>query len=219
VNHYLATLSHALTVATREWGWLEASPMPAVQRLREPRGRVRVLSDEERPRLLAACQGSRNRCLYLVVLLAVSTGGRKMEILALRWPDVDLTRGVLTFHQTKNREPRSVPLTGQALTLMQHHARIRRIDTDLVFPRRDGHTPVDIRSAWKRALWDAGIADFRFHDLRHSAASYLAMEGASLVELAEVLGHKTLAMVKRYAHLTEAHTRRVVERMTAAKFP
>jgi integrase len=219
VNQYLATLSHALTVAAREWGWLEASPMAAVQRLREPRGRVRILSDEERPRLLAACQGSHNRCLYPVVLLAVSTGGRKMEILALRWPDVDLQRGVLTFHQTKNREPRRVPLTGPALTLMQHRARRRRLDTDLVFPRRDGHTPVDIRASWQRALGDAGIADFRFHDLRHSAASYLAMEGASLVELAEVLGHKTLAMVQRYAHLTEAHTRRVVERMTAAKFP
>jgi integrase len=190
-----------------------------VQRLRAPRGRVRVLSDEERPRLLAACQGSRTRCLYLVVLLAVSTGGRKMEILALRWPDVDLQREVLTFHQTKNREPRRVPLTGPALTLMQHHARRRRRDTDLVFPRRDGHRPVEIRAAWQRALRDAGIADFRFHDLRHSAASYLAMEGASLVELAEVLGHKTLAMVQRYAHLTEAHTRRVVARMTAAKFP
>jgi integrase len=218
-NRYLAVLSHAFTVAVQEWGWLEASPMRGVRRLREPRGRVRVLSDEERLRLLEACHGSHNRCLYPVVLLAVSTGARKMEILSLRWPDVDLKRGVLTFHETKNKERRSVPLTGKALPLMQHHARIRRIDTPLVFPRADGLKPSDLRYAFRQALREAGIIDFRFHDLRHSTASYLAMQGASLVEIAEVLGHRTLQMTKRYTHLTEAHTRHIVERMTAAMFP
>jgi integrase len=219
VNQYLATLAHAFTVAVIAWQWLEASPMPAVRRLREPSGRVRFLSDAERPRLLAACQASHNRCLYPVVLLAVSTGARKMEILSLRWPDVDLKRGVLTFHQTKNRERRTVPLTGQALTLMQHHARVRRIDTPLVFPRADGLQPIDLRYAFRQALRAAGLVDFRFHDLRHSAASYLAMSGATLVDIAEVLGHKTLQMTKRYTHLTEAHTRRVVAQMNAAMFP
>ena len=72
--------------------------------------------------------------------------------------------------------------------------------------------------AWGNAVERAGIANFRFHDLRHSAASYLAMNGASLAEIAEVLGHKTLAMVKRYAHLSEAHTRSIVERMNRAVF-
>jgi integrase len=218
-NRYLAVLSHACTVAIQEWGWMEGSPLRGVRRLREPRGRVRFLSDAERPRVLAACQASHNRLLAPVVVLALSTGARKMEILALRWPDVDLKRGVLTFHQTKNRERRTVPLTGQALALMQHHARVRRIDTPLVFPRADGLLPIDLRYAWRQALHAAGIADCRFHDLRHSAASYLAMQGASPMDIAEVLGHKTLAMVKRYAHLSEAHTRRVVERMNAAIFP
>jgi integrase len=92
VNQYLATLSHAFTVAVTEWQWLAASPMPRVRRLREPRGRVRYLTDEERPRLLAACQASRNRCLYAVVILALSIGARKMEILRLTWRDVDLQR-------------------------------------------------------------------------------------------------------------------------------
>lgn len=70
-----------------------------------------------------------------------------------------------------------------------------------------------IRKSWERILLDCKIEDFRFHDLRHSAASYLAMNGASLAEIAEVLGHKTLQMVKRYAHLSEAHTASVVEKM------
>ena len=72
--------------------------------------------------------------------------------------------------------------------------------------------------AWHKARKRAGIDDFRWHDLRHSAASYLAMNGASLAEIAEILGHKTLAMVKRYAHLSEAHTARVVERMNERIF-
>ena len=88
----------------------------------------------------------------------------------------------------------------------------------LVFPDATGKRPVGILEAWEYAVKRAGIADFRFHDLRHTCASYLAMNGASLLEIAEVLGHKTLTMVKRYAHLTEAHTRSVVERMNQAIF-
>jgi integrase len=139
-------------------------------------------------------------------------------LLSLRWPDVDLKRGTLTFHQTKNGERRAVPLTGQALALMGQHAKVRRLDTMLVFPNATGKRPVGIREAFEGAVERAGIVDFRFHDLRHTFASYLAMNGASLLEIAEVLGHKTLAMVKRYAHLCEAHTRGVVERMNRAVF-
>lgn len=101
---------------------------------------------------------------------------------------------------------------------MHQQALTRRTETALVFPSHDGTTPMSIRTAWEHAVKRAGIVDFRFHDLRHSAASYLAMNGASLVEIADVLGHKTLAMVKRYVHLSEAHTRGVVERMNRAVF-
>jgi integrase len=101
---------------------------------------------------------------------------------------------------------------------MGQHAKVRRLDTVLVFPNATGRKPLGIREAFEGAVERAGITDFRFHDLRHTAASYLAMSGASLAEIAEVLGHKTLAMVKRYAHLSEAHTRSVVERMNRAVF-
>jgi integrase len=90
---------------------------------------------------------------------------------------------------------------------------MRRIDTRLLFPDGSGKKPIIIRAPWHKALKQAGIEDFRFHDLRHSAASYLAMSGASLAEIAEVLGHKTLEMVKRYSHLSEQHTASVVEKM------
>jgi integrase len=218
VNQYLATLSHALNTAVMEWGWLEASPLRRVRRLREPRGRVRWLDADERQRLLAACAASSNRWLAPVVVLALATGARKMEILGLTWRDVDLPRARLLLQVTKTGERRSVPLTGPALTAMQQLAKVRRLDTALVFPRHDGRAPLDIRHAWQQAVRQAGLEDFRFHDLRHCCASYLAMNGASLVEIAEVLGHQTLQMVKRYAHLTEAHTAQVVARMTAAIF-
>jgi integrase len=104
------------------------------------------------------------------------------------------------------------------LEILTQHAKMRCLDTPLVFPDRTGTRPVGIREAFEWALKRAGITNFRFHDCRHCAASYLAMNGASLAEIAEVLGHKTLAMVKRYAHLSEAHTAGVVARMNAAIF-
>jgi len=219
VNGYLAVLSHAFTVAVTEWQWLEASPLERVQRLREPEGRGRCLTEDERQRLLEACDASPNRWLAPVVVLALSTGARKQEILGLTWADVDLRRATVTFQHTKNRTRRTLPLTRRALEEVHQLAKVRRLDTSLLFPRADGRQPIDLRAAWARALQEAGIGDFRFHDLRHSAASYLAMSGASLVEIAAILGHRTLQMVQRYAHLAEGHTAGVVARMNAALFP
>jgi integrase len=100
---------------------------------------------------------------------------------------------------------------------------VRRIDSNLLFPAKEitpqkPQKPINLRRDWEAALKVAEIQDFKFHDLRHSAASYLAMNGASLAEIAEVLGHKTLQMVKRYAHLSEGHTARVVESMNQKIF-
>jgi integrase len=219
VNGYLTTLGRALAVAVREWQWLEDSPMARVQKLRLPTPPTRYLTDDERQRLLAACQQSHNRLLYPVVVLALATGARKMELLGLTWGDVDWHRERVLFRDTKNQTPRVVPLAPVALEVLRTVAKVRRLDTPLLFPRTDGRQPIDLRYAWAQTLQQAGMPEgFRFHDLRHSAASYLAMNGASLVEIAEILGHKTLAMVKRYAHLSESHTRTVLTRMTATIF-
>lgn len=219
VNRYMAILSHAFSVAVNEWGWLDDSPMRKVRKMREPKGRIRFLSDEERQRLLSECQKSTHSpYLYLVVVIALSTGARYGEIISLRWKDVDLSRGLLVLHETKNNERRVLPLAGHALEVMKSHAKIRRIDSPFVFPNLKGDQPSHIRTAFENALKRAEITDFRFHDLRHSAASYLAMGGASLAEIAEVLGHKTLQMVKRYAHLSEAHTSAVVAKMNERIF-
>lgn len=218
MNRYLAILSHVFTVAVKEWGWIEENPVLKVSKMKEPRGRVRFLSEDERKNLLEECKKSESPCLYKVVVLALSTGARRMEILGLKWQDVDIARDVITLHETKNGERRVLPLAGHALALIKQHSKVRQLNCDLVFPGKLLQNPVDIRTPWETALKKAKICDFRFHDLRHSAASYLAMNGASLAEIAEILGHKTLQMVKRYSHLSEAHTSKVVARMNEKIF-
>ena len=218
VNRYLAALSHLFTIAVREWGWIEENPLRKVTKMKEPRGRVRFLSDEERLSLLQACKDSYSPYLYIAVVLALSTGGRRMEILGLRWQDVDIPRGIITLHETKNGERRILPLTGHALELIKTHAKIRVLTSDYVFPSKNYKKPIDLRSPFETALKRAEIIDFRWHDLRHSCASYLAMNGASLAEIAEILGHKTLQMVKRYSHLSEAHTSKIVTKMNNVIF-
>lgn len=233
VVRYLAALSHVFTVSVREWQWTEVNPLVRVTKPKEPRGRVRFLSEDapdgapgERTRLLAACKASASADLYPAVVLALSTGARAQEVLGLRWPQVDLVRRAALLEDTKNGERRVLPLHGLALDLLKDRAKVRKLDTDLLFPgrpRRDEtgkliYKPVDLRTPFETALRVAGVEDFHWHDLRHSAASYLAMGGASLAEIAEVLGHKTLAMVGRYAHLSEAHTSAVVSRMNRKIF-
>ena len=218
VNRYLAILSHVFTIAMKEWGWVNENPLRKVTKMKEPRGRVRFLSDPEREALLAECKNSENPWLYTIVVLALSTGARKMEILGLNWQDIDLARGVIILPQTKNGERRRLPLAGHALELMKEHSKVRQLNTNLVFPGKNLINPIDIRTPWENALKRAGINDMKFHDTRHCTASYLAMNGASLAEIAEILGHKTLQMVKRYAHLSDAHTSKVVARMNEKIF-
>jgi len=218
VNRYLAALSHVFSVARDEWGWVKVNPVRRVK-LPEPGGRVRVLSDAERKRLLAACKKHKNAYVELVVVLALSTAARRGELLSLRWSDVDLARGVLVLRDTKNRDTRTVALRGRALELMKAHAKVRRIESDLVFPGRRPTQPTTLHTPWREVVATAEIEDFRFHDLRHTAASHLAMSGATLAELAEILGHRTLQMVKRYSHLTDEHSAEVVGRMNEKLFP
>lgn len=220
VNRYLAILSHVFTVAVKEWAWVDANPLAKVRKLPEPRGRVRYLTDNERTELLKACRASGDPNLYPAVVLALSTGMRAGELLGLTWDDVDVHNGRAVLHETKNGERRAVPITGHALEVLREHAKVRRLRSPYVFSGRTAHgaKPADLRGAWLAALKRAEITDFRWHDLRHSTASYLAMNGASLAEIAEVLGHKTLLMARRYAHLSEQHTTTVVARMNERIF-
>ena len=219
VRVYMDALSAALTYAVNDLEWLHDHPMRKVRKLPDPASHVRFLSPEERQRLLRACRRSDDPRLYPVVLLALHTGARKDELLHLRRRDINLTQQVVYFVKTKTHVARAVPLTGQALDYLSTPLFRIMPPADWLFPGPEAGRPTRIDYAWDKARTAAGLEDFRFHDLRHTAASYLLMSGASLVELADILGHRTMAMVKRYAHFTQDHTRGILARMSKQFLP
>jgi integrase len=151
------------------------------------------------------------------VLLAISTGARRGELIRLKWADVDLKAQRAIVNETKNGERRTLPLVGKALEALCELQGPG--DNEYVFPQPSGFPgPYESFDAhWYAALEQACILDMRFHDLRHTTASYLAQQGASLLEIADTLGHKTLSMVKRYSHLAQSHKVSVIERMAKEK--
>jgi len=210
------------------WGWLNVNPMNRVEPITKLRNeRDRYLTDDERARLLDACRASTNTHLYPIVVFALSTGCRYGEILNLTTADIDLSRGLAVLRKTKNGDTRSVPIVGHLAEVLETHLerinnlydeKLPRASKRYVFPRKDLVAPMDIRKSWQNALRAAAIEDFRFHDLRHSTASYLAMQGRSLVEIADMLGHRTLQMVKRYSHLSTDHKKNVAEDLSQKIF-
>lgn len=212
IRRYRNALSAALTAAVEDYAWIQKHPLRQVAKPPTPPDRERCLEADELTRLLAACQLSRNPHLSVVVVLALSTGARKNEILQRTWSDLDLERGSLRLARTKNGQGRPVPLVGPVLPLLRQHAQ-RFGSSRWVFPRLDGQKPIYIDYAWVTACRRAALEDLHLHDLRHTAASYLALSGASLRDIAEILGHRSLAQTFKYTHLSESHTRGVLARM------
>jgi integrase len=210
VRNELGVLRHCLRLA-RRWGYLDVVPEVVLPKM--PRGRLRFLDADEIGRLLETCQASRNRFLSAVVVLALHTGMRKSELLGLEWERVDLSSARIRLDRTKSDEPRGVPINRavyEALIALEPDPDRRH---GRVFPSGNDRRGSQIRTAFEVALTRAGITGFRFHDLRHTAASHLVMRGASLKDVQEILGHADLRMTNRYAHLSPAHLRGAVERL------
>lgn len=204
----LALLSHLFTVAIQEWRMgLVYNPVAAVRKPAAGSGRNRRLLPDEERRLFIACDEASNPMLGWMVRLAIYTGMRAGEIQTLRRDQVDLTRRVISLTKTKNGCARIIPLVRQAVQVLQEALThpVRPMDTDLIFwgePGRDGQRrPYEYNPAWRRALKRAGIADLRFHDLRHEAVSRLVEAGLGDQEVAAISGHKSMQMLKRYTHL------------------
>ena len=218
VVRYIAAISHVFTIGIKEFGWVETSPVSKISKPKESAGRVRFLSDEERGALLEVCKKSESPILYPIVVIALSTGMRQSEIMNLKWSQIDFIRQQIILEKTKNKTCRTIPLASLALELLRKRAQEGGLKTNLVFPGKIPSKPMAIRRPWLRAIREARIKDFRFHDLRHSAASYMAMTGSSLVDIGILLGHKRLEVTKRYSHLSQEHLSRVVERMNGEIF-
>ena len=229
VVRYLAGLSQAFNVAVNEWQWMPESPMARVSKPKVNNERLRHLSADEQTRLLDAAKVSANKYLHSILVVALSTGMRQSEIMTLRWGDILIEdadeTGLILLDKTKNGERRGVPLVRNAFVAIKSmriaHAASNndQIDgTALLFPSEDDASkPVEIRKAWETTIKRSAISDFRFHDLRHTAASYLAMEGATAPEIAEILGHKSLQMVKRYSHFTKSHISDLMARTSESR--
>jgi integrase len=200
VLHHLNVLSHLYRVAIADWG-LEtlANPVARINKPAVPRGRERRLRGDEERKLLVACNASASIWLGPLIRLALATAMRQSELVGLCWPQITLADRTILLKDTKNGEPRTVPLSTAAVQVLSS---ICSTDREKVFSIQTGRA---VSHAFSKACKVAGILDLRFHDLRHEATSRL-FENTNLrdVEIASITGHKSMEMLKRYAHLRSA---------------
>ena len=221
LNRYLTALAALFTWArkNRVLPRTHESPTRHIDKMPEGRGRVRYLTDDERSKLLEACRQSAWPRLHLLVLMAITTGARKGELLGLQWRDVDLDRGEAILHDTKNGDRRILVLIEPVMQeLIKFAPTDARTSQALVFRSRlRPSQPYASAKVFNEAVAAAGIKNFRFHDCRHCTASYMAQHGASLLEIADTLGHRQLRMVQRYAHLNTDSRRNLIGRVFEGK--
>lgn len=208
VTKELNILKHLFHLAV-EWEIVPLNPAQGMKMPRVPAGRVRYLQPAELRKVLEACP----KWLQPIAGLLAFTGMRRSEVLGLRWLEVDRKGERIMLRQTKNGDGRIVWLNALACQVLDSLPPREAQPTDLVFPTSDQITPENVSLAFLRACRKVNIADFRLHDLRHTAASWLRMSGADLQDVAELLGHRDLRMTKRYSHLSPAHLSAAVKRL------
>lgn len=214
VNRYFSSLSSCLSYAARELNWITANPCIKMKKLKENPGRDRVFSEEEINRLLVSCRKSRSPYLYCIVLIALTTGARQGEILNLEWRHVDFDGKLAYLKETKNGRPRSISLSEPVILELKDLYSKRNPAKPLVFASKTAFGRVDIKKAWQEALKRADIVDCRMHDLRHTFATMAASQGASNLELATAMGHRTLEMLQRYTHLDAQVTKKFTKKIS-----
>lgn len=204
----LALLGHLFTIALKEWGLgLPYNPVANVRRPAPGPGRNRRLGTSEHAKLFKAVDKHSNPMLSWIVRTALETGMRSTEIVTLTRSQVDLSRRIVRLIETKNTQPRTVPLSVKATAVLRKALAnpLRPKDTELIFfgePGKDGkRRPYNFNKVWLDIKRSAGVADFRFHDLRHEAVSRFVEGGLSDQEVSAISGHKSMQMVKRYTHL------------------
>ena len=210
VNRELAYLRHMCTKAL-DWGILDENPLRCDKQLKENNHSLRYLNEDEIPTLLDAS----SPYLRAVITVALNTGLRYGELMRLQPSDLDFRTNLIEIRDQKNGELSYVPMNQVTQKILRRFP--RRIDSPYIFARRNGNPHIDFRRALAKAVKVAGIAHCRFHDLRHTFASHLAMNGVDLLTIKELMRHKTMAMTLRYAHLSPEHQQRAVEVLNFAK--
>lgn len=213
INRYQASIAAVFTwaikrrIAPKDW----THPCRSLERRPENNSKTRFLTDDERERLMLKARECPWPKMYLLILLALTTGARKGELMGLRWSDIDFGHDVAYIGRSKNNDPKTLPLVP---AVKEELRRFEGGPTALVFasPSRPAQ-PYAFEGRWADLLRDAKIRHFRFHDLRHSCASMLAQNGATLLEIGDLLGHRQLQVTKRYSHLTTGHKAALVNRV------
>lgn len=206
VNRDLANFKHLLNKAV-EWGLLAESPARTVKLLRVQNLSLRYLSSEELKELLKAASAY----LKPIIILAVNTGMRRGELLALTWSNINWEHSLVEILDQKNGEHSYLPLNAMAVNTLKKTP--HRLNSPYVFSKANGVPPVDFKTHWGDAVKEAKIEHCRFHDLRHTFASHLAMAGVDLLTIKELMRHKTMTMTLRYAHLSPDHTRSAIDKL------
>lgn len=203
-NHYLKFIK-ALFNRSVEWGWIDASPVK-MKSYPAPKGKVRFLSEDELKRLLTELPHH----LKVMAEFSVLTGLRMSNVTGLRWDRVDMQRGLAWIESSeyKSKRDHGIPLSGRAIEILKGEQGVHptHVFTYQGYPVQNTNT-----AAWHKALQRAGIKEFRWHDLRHTFASYHALNGTPLLTLKALGGWQTLEMVNRYAHLSTEGMRQYVD--------
>ena len=199
IRKNLAFLS-SLCAMAMHWGWLGTNPVTALNKrtLKASRPRTRFLTPAEVDQLLTATADH----IRPAVILAIETGLRKEELFSLTLLGIDLTRREIKLDHTKSGVPRHVPLSDKAIaTIKALLDQPQRPDSPYLFAKADGSQFVDMKNGFVAARQRAGLTDFRWHDLRHTFASWFVQDGGDLYHLSRILGHATVQMTTRYGHL------------------
>ena len=202
------TCLHHMFKKAIDWNFVKENPVAKVSPLKENNERVRYLTKEELKKLLKACP----KWLREIVITAIATLMRKSEILSLKWDDVNFRQKLIKVINPKSGKDEYVPLNSSLAKML---SKIKRHPNNpFVFCNEDGLHRKSVDRAFKRALEASGVKNFKFHDLRHTGSSYLAMDGVPIKTIQELLRHKYLTTTLRYAHLSPVHKQQAIEKLS-----
>ncbi len=209
INRELAMLSKAFNLAVNEWEFVKENPISSVPKEKEDNRSNRWLTNEEEEILLKSCA----EWFRDFVMFAINTGMRRGEIINLEWSQVDMFRKEVYLADTKNDEPRTVPLSVRAFGILVKKAKVRVLGQPVVFLTESGNKidPRNLKRCMDRILKKTGIQHMRIHDLRHTFGTRLAQAGVDLYTISKLMGHKDIRMTQRYAHHSTESLRRGLE--------
>lgn len=214
INKYLMALSAILTFGKKEYHLWKMNPMHDVDKRKLPDLRIRFASKDEIEKIKKGTRASSYR-LYVFVLIAMTTGGRYNEVRHIKVENIDFKDYRIHYLNTKNNTNRGVPINKKLAIKIKALMRISNIQSGYIFLNDKKTKLAYLKGEFEKVIKDLGIEDFRFHDLRHTAASYLLMAGATIIELMEIFGWKSQAMVRRYAHLSKTHTSNLMNKVSS----